>query len=142
VGQQAEGGWRSQPLGESWELLGTLKFPKRGTRGTGVPRTWLLWAKLVNRAFADLRPRPRSPSNGGLAAKYADQGAFFTKESTAIKSMRSQRERDTSMGQPTADVAEAGFATSRSAIDILRELASQGALHKACFALSAYPARG
>jgi|ERR1700722_7256968 hypothetical protein len=88
---------------------GEVEIPRRGTRGTGAPRTWLLWAKLVNQALPVRDRAPPSP-NGGRAAKYADQGPF-TKESTAIKSMRSERERYTSMGQPTADVAGTGFAT-------------------------------
>lgn len=66
-----------------------------------------------------------------LAAKYADQEAAFTKESTAIQTMQAERQMYKSLGQTTADVAGAGFATAGSAMDILRESASQGALQQA-----------
>jgi hypothetical protein len=72
--------------------------------------------------------------NYGLAAGYADQEAAFTKENTAIQEMQAQRELYKSMGQTTADVAGAGFATSGSAIDLLRQSASQGALQQAVLA--------
>jgi hypothetical protein len=72
--------------------------------------------------------------NYGLAAGYADQEAAFTKESTAIQEMQAQRELYKSLGQTTADVAGAGFATSGSAIDLLRQSASQGALQQAVLA--------
>jgi hypothetical protein len=105
--QQAEGAPSSRgELGAT----GEVEIPKRGTRGTGAQRTWLLWAKLVNRALPIRGRAPPSP-NGGCAAKCADLGALFTKESTAIKSMRSERECYTSMGPPTADVAGTRFAT-------------------------------
>jgi hypothetical protein len=38
--------------------------------------------------------------NYDLAAKYADQEAFFTKESTAIQSMQSERQTYQSMSRP------------------------------------------
>jgi hypothetical protein len=67
----------------------------------------------------------------GLAAKYADQEAAFTKESTAIQEFQQQRELTKSLGQTTADVAGAGFAASGSSLDLLRDSASQGALQQA-----------
>jgi hypothetical protein len=70
-------------------------------------------------------------ANYDLAAKYADQEAAYTKESTAIQEMQAQRELYKSMGQTKADVAGAGFAASGSALDMLRESASQGALQQA-----------
>jgi hypothetical protein len=72
--------------------------------------------------------------NYGLAAGYADQEAAYTKESTAIQEMQAQRELYKSLGQTTADVAGAGFATSGSAIDLLRQSASQGVLQQAVLA--------
>lgn len=69
--------------------------------------------------------------NYGLAANYANQEAAFTKQSTAIQQFQESRKISQSLGQTTADVAGAGFATSGSAMDILRDSASQGALSKA-----------
>ncbi len=69
--------------------------------------------------------------NYDLAARYADQEAAFTKESTAIQSMQSERSTYKSMSQTSADVAGAGFAASGSGLDILAESASQGALQRA-----------
>jgi hypothetical protein len=63
-----------------------------------------------------------------LAAKYAEKEAQYTKMSTAIQEFQKERDLSKSLGQTTADVAGAGLATSGSAIDILRESASQGAL--------------
>jgi hypothetical protein len=69
--------------------------------------------------------------NYDLAAKYADQEAFFTKESTAIQSMQSERATYQSTSQTRADIAGGGFAASGSGLDILAQSASQGALQKA-----------
>lgn len=69
--------------------------------------------------------------NYDLAATLADQNAQFTETSTAIKGMQADRELYKSLGTTQADVAGAGFAESGSAIDILRDSAAQGALHKA-----------
>lgn len=65
------------------------------------------------------------------AANFANQEAAFTKQSTAITEFQQTRELTKSLGQTTADVAGAGFATAGSALDILRDSASQGALQKA-----------
>jgi hypothetical protein len=64
------------------------------------------------------------------AEKLANTEAEFTKQSTAIQEMQQSREISKSLGQTTADVAGAGFATSGSAIDLLRESAAQGAITK------------
>jgi hypothetical protein len=64
------------------------------------------------------------------AEKFANTEAEFTKQSTAIQEMQQSREISKSLGQTTADVAGAGFATSGSAIDLLRESAAQGAITK------------
>jgi hypothetical protein len=69
--------------------------------------------------------------NYGLAAKYALQEAAYTKTSTAIQEFQQTRENTKALGQTTADVAGAGFSTSGSSMDLLREGASQGALAKA-----------
>jgi hypothetical protein len=67
----------------------------------------------------------------GIAAQEATQEAQFTKISTAIQGFQQERELSQSLGQTTADVAGAGFATSGSAIDLLRQSASQGATQQA-----------
>ncbi len=68
------------------------------------------------------------------AAGFAEQNVAFTKQSTAIKEMQTEREIQKSLGQTRADVAGAGFAESGSSLDILRESASQGALAKSVLA--------
>jgi hypothetical protein len=70
-------------------------------------------------------------ANYDLAAKYAEQEAAFTKESTAISAMQSERQTYQSMSQTKADVAGGGFAASGSGLDILAQSASQGALQQA-----------
>jgi hypothetical protein len=67
----------------------------------------------------------------GIAATEAMQEAQFTKVSTAIQGFQQERELSQSLGQTTADVAGAGFATSGSALDLLRSSASQGATQQA-----------
>jgi hypothetical protein len=70
-------------------------------------------------------------ANYNLAADYANQEAAYVKQSTAIQQYQQQRELTKSLGGTTAEVAGAGFATTGSAIDLLRDSASQGALAKA-----------
>jgi hypothetical protein len=65
------------------------------------------------------------------AAALAAQNEQFTAYSTRIKAAQQQREISMSLGTTTANVAGAGLANSGSALDILRESASQGALTKA-----------
>jgi hypothetical protein len=64
------------------------------------------------------------------AAGLADLNEKFTEESTAIKDMQTQRTINKTLGQQRADVAGAGFAESGSALDLLRESSSQGALQR------------
>ena len=64
----------------------------------------------------------------GLASDLATQNEQFTETSTAIKEAQQQREMMNTLGGVKADVAGAGFAESGSALDIMRESASQGAL--------------
>lgn len=66
--------------------------------------------------------------NYGLASDLATQNDEFTKTSTAIKEAQQQREATGALGGVQADVAGAGFAESGSALDILRDSASQAAL--------------
>lgn len=65
------------------------------------------------------------------AAELAEQNKQFTAQSTSIKEAQDTREITKAMGRTTADVAGAGFATSGSALDILRSNAQQGAITKA-----------
>jgi hypothetical protein len=65
------------------------------------------------------------------AAALAGQNEQFTAISTRIKAAQAQRELSMSLGTTTANVAGAGLSESGSALDILRESASQGALTRA-----------
>jgi hypothetical protein len=73
-------------------------------------------------------------SNYGLASDLATQNEKFTETSTAIKEAQQQREMMNTLGGQQADVAGAGFAESGSALDLLRDSASQGALTHAALA--------
>lgn len=69
--------------------------------------------------------------NYDLAAGLAKQNEQFTALSTSIKQSQLDRDSYKMLGGQAADVAGAGFAQSGSAIDIMRDSASQGALVKA-----------
>jgi hypothetical protein len=65
------------------------------------------------------------------AADLADQNEKFTEASTAIKQAQNDRQLTQTLGGQASDVANAGFSASGSALDIMRDSASQGALTKA-----------
>lgn len=69
--------------------------------------------------------------NYDLASGFATQNEKFTETSTAIKQAQNDRELYKTLGGVQADVAGAGFASGGSALDIMRDSASQGALTKA-----------
>lgn len=69
--------------------------------------------------------------NYDLASGLAIQNEKFTETSTAIKQSQLDRENYRTMGGQQADIAGAGFAASGSALDLMRDSASQGALTKA-----------
>lgn len=69
--------------------------------------------------------------NYDLAAGLADQNAQFTEMATAIKTFQEGRDITRTISGQQADVASAGFGESGSAIDLLRDSASQGALQLA-----------
>jgi hypothetical protein len=69
--------------------------------------------------------------NYQLAATFADANVQYTEWSTNIKQMQEDRELSKSLGETRADIAGAGFAESGSALDLLRESASQGAIARA-----------
>jgi len=70
-------------------------------------------------------------SNYDLASSLALQNEKFTETSTTIKQAQLDRQIYQTIGGQQADVAGAGFAASGSALDVMRDSASQGALTKA-----------
>lgn len=91
----------------------------------------------VNDLFSADTHRTRSAGlrieagNYDRAAGFSDENEKFTEMSTAIKQAQIDRQNVKALGGIEADVAGAGFASSGSALDILRDSASQGALTKA-----------
>jgi len=69
--------------------------------------------------------------NYDLASKFSQKNEQFTETSTAIKQAQLDRETFKTIGGQAADIAGAGFASSGSALDLMRDSASQGALTKA-----------
>lgn len=69
--------------------------------------------------------------NYDMASELAMKNEKFTEVSTSIKQAQLDRENTKMLGGQQADVAGAGFAASGSALDLLRDSASQGALTKA-----------
>jgi hypothetical protein len=65
------------------------------------------------------------------AAAMADKNAAFAKTSSDIQQVQLERKGYMSLGATEADVAGGGFAMSGSAIDLLRDSASQDALSQA-----------
>jgi hypothetical protein len=69
--------------------------------------------------------------NYDRSAGFADQNARFTEVSTEIRQAQLDRDIFKTIGGQSADGAGAGFAASGSALDLMRDSASQGALMKA-----------
>lgn len=69
--------------------------------------------------------------NYDRAAGFSDKNEKFTELSTAIKQSQLDRDIFKTIGGQQADVASAGFTAGGSALDLLRDSASQGALMKA-----------
>jgi hypothetical protein len=69
--------------------------------------------------------------NYDMAAVLAGQNEKFTEASTAIKQSQLERQATMTIGGQQADIAGAGFANSGTALDLMRDSASQGALTKA-----------
>lgn len=65
------------------------------------------------------------------AAAIADRNAQITQQMTIIKETQQSRAINKTLGAQTAGVAGAGFAKSGTALDLMRDSASQGALTKA-----------
>jgi hypothetical protein len=66
-----------------------------------------------------------------IAAAGALRNAEFVKTSTEIKTFQASRSINKTIGGQAADVAASGFAATGSALDLLRDSASEGALYKA-----------
>ena len=69
--------------------------------------------------------------NYDRASAYSLQNAKFTETSTAIKQSQLDRDIYKTIGGQEADVAGGGFTAGGSALDLMRDSASQGALMKA-----------
>jgi hypothetical protein len=69
-----------------------------------------------------------------LSAQYAEQNKQFTEQSTAIQEAQASRAINKTLGSQQAEVAASGFANSGSALDIIRDSATQGALKHAVLA--------
>jgi hypothetical protein len=69
--------------------------------------------------------------NYDLASGFATENEKFVEQSTAIKQSQLDRSNYLTLGGQAADVAGAGFSSSGSAIDLMRDSAAQGALTKA-----------
>lgn len=65
------------------------------------------------------------------SATYSRKNADLERESLAIKQAQLARQTYNVIGGQKADVASAGFSAGGSALDLLRDSASQGALAKA-----------
>lgn len=95
------------------------------------------FGSAVNDLFSADTHRARAKGLALEAENYDRSAAFslqneqFTKTSTDIKQHQLDREAFKSFGGTQADVAGAGFAESGSALDILRDSASQAALTRA-----------
>src|ERR1700736_2333390 len=66
-----------------------------------------------------------------LAAGLATQNAQYTQIATGIKEFQAQRDIFQTLGKQQADVASSGFQEAGSALDLLRDSATQGALNQA-----------
>lgn len=66
-----------------------------------------------------------------LAQQLAQQNAAYTRASTAISAAQQDRQITMTIGGQRAAVAGAGLASSGTALDLLRDSASQGALARA-----------
>lgn len=68
-----------------------------------------------------------SASSYDEARRVAEENALFAKSATTIRDLQIQRSVFKTLGTQQAQVGGAGFAASGSALDILRDSASQGA---------------
>jgi hypothetical protein len=106
-----------------------LRLTAAGTR-ISASSTRLSAESLRTKARGDLA----EASNYDLAAGLARQNEAYTEQSTRIQQAQLDRQVTQTIGGQQASVAGAGFAASGSALDILRDSASQGALAKGVLA--------
>lgn len=103
--------------------------------GIGNMQQGALKAKGLNLQASGLRIKAQGDlAEAGeydLAGNLALKNKAFTEQSQQIKQMQIDRQIETSQGETESGVAGAGFAKSGSALDLLRDSASQGALTKA-----------
>jgi hypothetical protein len=106
--------------------FGSATFSDAGGAVSDIFGGYATAAGLRLKAHGDLA----EAGNYDLAATLALQNEEFTKESTAIKGVQTQRQIYQAEGTTQADVAGAGFTNSGSALDIMRSNSQQGALTK------------
>ncbi len=102
-----------------------MRITAQGTRIT-AQGTRISAESLRTKAQGDLA----EASNYDLAAGLAQANEAFTAQSTRIQDAQAARQEALMGGRQTAGVAGAGFATSGSALDIMRDSASQAALQR------------
>lgn len=102
-----------------------LRITAQGTR-IGAQGTRLSAESLRTKAQGDLA----EASNYDLAAGLAQQNEAFTAQSTRIQASQAARQATLAIGGQQSQVAGAGFASSGSALDIMRDSASQAALQR------------
>jgi hypothetical protein len=102
-----------------------LNITASGTR-ISADSTRLSADSLRTKAQGDLA----EASNYDLAAGLAGENEAYTEQSTRVQQAQLDRQVTQTIGGQQASVAGAGFANSGSALDIMRDSASQGALAK------------
>lgn len=100
-----------------------LRLQAAGTRIT-AGSTRLTAESLRTKAKGDLA----EADNYDLASGLARQNEAYTEQSTRLQQYQLNRQVTQAIGGQQASVAGAGFASSGSALDIMRDSASQGAL--------------
>lgn len=76
--------------------------------------------------------------NYDLSANLSLENERYTRHSTEIKQLQTDRDIYRSQGETRADIAGSGLSMSGSALDILKDSASQGALTKAVMGEQGY----
>jgi hypothetical protein len=106
-----------------------LQITAQGTR-ISAASTRLSAESLRTKAQGDLA----EAGNYDLASELARENEAFTDQSTRIQQTQLDRQVTQAIGGQQAGVASAGFASSGSALDLMRDSASQGALAKGVLA--------
>jgi hypothetical protein len=106
-----------------------LRITAQGTR-ISAAGTRISAQSLRTKAQGDLA----EASNYDLAGQLARQNEAYTEQSTRVQQSQLDRQITQTIGGQQASVAGAGFASSGSALDIMRDSATQGALAKGVLA--------